>query len=151
MTGGNNDIFAEKGKATQFPQNDDITFRNMEVITLNAAMRNDYVFGANNNTLFANLKTFHFHFGGLYDATYLETEKHLEKDDIDKIKAFLNNPIGGRLSGNVADSVNREILQEAVRNSLDVFNIYEQAMKKGGFRNISYMSLKKEYKAMESR
>ena len=151
MSTGNNDIFAEKGKATQFPQNDDITFRNMEVITLNAAMRNDYVFGANNNTLFANLKTFHFHFGGLYDATYLETEKHLSDEEKEKIKAFLSNPVGGRLSQTIADYVNREILTKAVGNSLEVFDIYEQAMKKGGFRNISYMSLKKEFKAMENK
>lgn len=143
----NEPIFNEHGKASQLPQYDDITLRNMELITLNAAMRNSFVFGANNSSLFSILKQFHFHFGGLYDATFLETEKHLEDEEKVAIKLFLSNPIQKKLSHNLEDSINRKTLIDSVSNALDIFEKYQMAMRAGGFRKITYQSLSESHKS----
>ena len=144
-------IFAEKGRASQLPQYDDVTFRNMEVVNLNTQLRNGLVFGAPNQTLFINLQQWHFHFGGLYDSTFLETEKHVKEEDTKRIKDFLKNPITSPLSKIMNEPKNRPILSEVINNALDIFIIYETAMRAAGYRNTSYMSLKKEYKHLENR
>jgi len=144
----NSSLYDDRARASQLPQYDDITLRNLEVININAAMRNSLVMGDGNEILFTNLKRFHLYFGGLYDATYLETTMAGEAKE--KVKGFLDNPLVKSLQGTLSNTANRSILQDSTKLALQVFDIYEQAMQKAGYRKTTYQSLKTHEKWREN-
>lgn len=132
-------IFVENAKASQLPQYDDITLRNMEVINTYANMQNSLAFGATNQILYTTLKEFHFFFTGLHGATYLETQ--IKNEDAEKIKTFLANPLIKPLQGNMNSTSNRTALIDSCKAALEVFDIYQAAMKKAGYRKTTYTTL----------
>lgn len=143
-------IFQEHGKASQLQQYIDITIRNMEAITLAAVLRRDINFGSSNSEMYLDLKEFYRVFVGLYEATNLETEKHLNGSN-KSVKSFIEMPFSPLPAPVMNDNRNRGIMITALKNAIEQFEVYEKALKDAGFRKISYLSLKKEHKALENR
>lgn len=151
------DMFEQKGKSAQLPQYDDITIRRMEAINAKANLRTWLVF--NKSGLYGTLAAFHNYFGALVDSTILEiTESdkrqkpHLDEDDQARIHIFLEDPFKNLdiKGGDMESKANRAEISKAAREAIQIHDLYEVALKKGGFRKISYAVLKDEHKWREN-
>lgn len=151
-------MYEERGKSAQLPQYDDITIRRMEAINANANLRTWIVF--NRRGLYDAIATFHQNFGALVDSTLLELTEliegkkkpHLSDNEKQRIQTFLKSPFDGiELTGTDMESRdNREKLKIVGKEANEIHELYEMALKKAGFRRISYSILKDQHKWREN-